>query len=140
MPIDGNFGQIVWDMNFKFVLPIIHINFDIQTKFEVNQTQIGHSIPKKLQKITKNLSPESTLIRSPPRFFTRSNSFCIISKRYCLWTWCRNKHHDVCRWHENLEAIGTSRWQFNTGLLEIKWNFIHLNVKFYWYQNSVLYL
>ena len=29
-----------WDMNLKFVLPIIYINFDIQTKFEVNQTQI----------------------------------------------------------------------------------------------------
>ena len=32
-------------MNFKFVLPTIYINFDIQTKFGVNQTQIGHSIP-----------------------------------------------------------------------------------------------
>ena len=35
------------DMDFKFVLPNIYINFDIQTNFEVNQTQIGHSIPKK---------------------------------------------------------------------------------------------
>ena len=34
-------------MDFKFVLPSIYINFDIQTKFEVNQTQIGYSIPKK---------------------------------------------------------------------------------------------
>ena len=34
------------DMDFKFVLPGIKINFDIQTNFEVNQTQIGHSIPK----------------------------------------------------------------------------------------------
>ena len=42
----------VRDINFKFVLPIIYINFNIQTKFEVNQTKIGHSIPKKLQKIT----------------------------------------------------------------------------------------
>ena len=41
------------DMDFKFVLPCIYINFDIQTNFEVNQTQIGHSIPKILQKITK---------------------------------------------------------------------------------------
>ena len=40
-------------MNFRFVLPRIYINFDIQTKFEVNQTQIGHSISKKLQKFTK---------------------------------------------------------------------------------------
>ena len=29
---------MVRDMNFKFVLPSIHINFDMQTKFEVNQT------------------------------------------------------------------------------------------------------
>ena len=32
------------DMNFKFVFPSIYINFDIQTKFKVNQTKIGHSI------------------------------------------------------------------------------------------------
>ena len=25
VPIDGHFGQIFWDMNFKFVLPIIYI-------------------------------------------------------------------------------------------------------------------
>ena len=52
-PQDGYFGDIFWDMDFQLVLPNIHINFDIQTKFEVNQTQIGHSIPKKLQKLTK---------------------------------------------------------------------------------------
>ena len=34
------------DMDFKFVLPRIYIDFDIQTNFEVNQTQISHSIPK----------------------------------------------------------------------------------------------
>ena len=28
-------------MNFKFVLPSININFDVQTEFEVNQTKIG---------------------------------------------------------------------------------------------------
>ena len=33
------------DMDFKFVLPMIYSNFDIQTNFEVNQTQIIHSIP-----------------------------------------------------------------------------------------------
>ena len=32
------------DMNFKFVFRRIYINFDIQTKFEVNQTKIGHYI------------------------------------------------------------------------------------------------
>ena len=40
--IVGHFDQ--WlenrDMNFKFVLTSIHINVDIQTKFEVNQNQI----------------------------------------------------------------------------------------------------
>ena len=37
-------------MDFKFVLPSIYINFDIQINFEVNQTQIGHSIPKNTPK------------------------------------------------------------------------------------------
>ena len=37
-------SAILLDMDFKIVLPRIYINFDIQTKFEVNQTQIGHSI------------------------------------------------------------------------------------------------
>ena len=47
-------------MNFKFVLPIIYINFDIiQTKLEVNQTKIGHFIPKKLQKISKMSLPQN---------------------------------------------------------------------------------
>ena len=34
------------DMDLKFVLPDIYINSDIQTNFEVNQTQIGYSILK----------------------------------------------------------------------------------------------
>ena len=38
------------DMDFKFVFTSIYINFDMQTKFEVNQTQIGHSIPKNTPK------------------------------------------------------------------------------------------
>ena len=42
----ANLGKLV-DMDFKFVLPGSYINFDIQTNFEVNQNQIGHSIPKK---------------------------------------------------------------------------------------------
>ena len=41
------------DMDFKFVLPIIYINFDIQTSFKVNQIQIAHSITKNTRKITK---------------------------------------------------------------------------------------
>ena len=47
------FWPSFWDMDFKLVLPSIYINFDIQTKFEVNQTQIGYFIPKQLQKLTK---------------------------------------------------------------------------------------
>ena len=49
-------------MNFKFVLPRIHINVDIQTKFEVKQTQIGHSIPKKLQKLPKVAISQNSIL------------------------------------------------------------------------------
>ena len=59
VPIYGYFGQIFWDMNFKFVLLRIYINFDIQTKFEVNQTQIGHSIPKNTPKTHQSGREES---------------------------------------------------------------------------------
>ena len=45
----GLLGNLV-DMDFKFVLPYIYINFDIQTNFAVNQTQFGHSIPKNTPK------------------------------------------------------------------------------------------
>ena len=38
------------DMDFKFGVPSIYINFDTQTNFEVNQTQINHSISKKSPK------------------------------------------------------------------------------------------
>ena len=47
-------------MDFKLVLPSIYINFDIQTKFEVIQTQIGHSILKN----SKN-SPKWPYLKSP---------------------------------------------------------------------------
>ena len=40
-------------MNFKFVLLLIYIYFDIRTKFKVNQTQIGNSIPQETPKITR---------------------------------------------------------------------------------------
>ena len=36
----GYFGNIYWDMDFKFVLPFIYINNKWQTKLEVNWTQI----------------------------------------------------------------------------------------------------
>ena len=43
VPIDGHFGQIG-----------TYITFDIQTNFEVNRTQIGHSIPKNTPKSHSN--------------------------------------------------------------------------------------
>ena len=51
---------MVRDMNQW--LRSIHINFDIQTKPEVNQTQIGHSIPKKLQKLTKVAISQNSIL------------------------------------------------------------------------------
>ena len=38
------------DMDFKFGFLGIYIYFDTQTNFEVNQTQINHSIPKNTPK------------------------------------------------------------------------------------------
>ena len=38
------------DMDFKFVFTCIYIDFDKQANFEVNQTQISHSIPKNTPK------------------------------------------------------------------------------------------
>ena len=32
----GYFGYIYWDMDFKFVLPIIYIKIEGQTQLEVN--------------------------------------------------------------------------------------------------------
>ena len=60
------------DMEFKFVLPSIYINFEKQTNFEVNQTQIGHSIPKSTPKFTKTaISQDPILLKchSPKSLF-----------------------------------------------------------------------
>ena len=54
-------------MDFKLVFPAFTLTV-IQTKFEVNQTQIGYSIPKKLQKLTKvaiSLNPILPKCHSP---------------------------------------------------------------------------
>ena len=45
------------DMDFKFILRKIYINFDIQINFEVNQTQIGHSIPKNTNMMAISQNP-----------------------------------------------------------------------------------
>ena len=37
-------ANFLYNMDFKFVLPIIHINIKVQTKLEVNWTQINHFI------------------------------------------------------------------------------------------------
>ena len=34
VPIDGHFAQMFRDMDFTFVFPIIHSNFDIQTNLK----------------------------------------------------------------------------------------------------------
>ena len=65
------------------VLPFIYINLDIQTKFEVNQTQIGHSIPKKnLQKSTKMAISQNQIL-----------SKCLHQKAYSsyIFQWIRLK-------------------------------------------------
>ena len=68
-------GKFV-NMDFKFVFPSIYINFDTQTNFEVNQTQISHSIPKNTPKnhqsghISKPHFAQVSFIKksSPPTF------------------------------------------------------------------------
>ena len=62
VPIDGHFGQMFWDMNFKFVLPFIYINFDIQTKFEVNQTQISQIATSQNPILPKCHTPKNLLL------------------------------------------------------------------------------
>ena len=63
------------DMNFKFVFPSIYINFDIQNKFEVNQTKINHSIlqntPKTHQSghISKPHFAQVSFTKKPTTFF-----------------------------------------------------------------------
>ena len=66
-------------MTFIFVLPIIYINFDIQTKFKVNQTQIGHSIPKKTPKTHQGGHISKVNAKSPPKVIhARSISFYLV--------------------------------------------------------------
>ena len=61
LPINGHFGHFL-RYELQICLPFIYINFDIQTKFEVYQTQIGHSISKKLQKLTKVAIPQNPIL------------------------------------------------------------------------------
>ena len=56
MSINGHFGQIVrYRLQICFARCGIYINFDIQTNFEVNQTQISHSIHKNTPAFFKDL-------------------------------------------------------------------------------------
>ena len=81
------------DMDFKFVFPCIYINFDLQTKFEVNQTEIGQSIPKNTPKthqsghISKpNFAQVSfTKKPTPPTFF---NEFFWNGQNQCKYGFC----------------------------------------------------
>ena len=49
-PNTSYFGHIVWDMDFKFVFPIISIDIKGQTKLEVNWTKIDHFTRQKPDK------------------------------------------------------------------------------------------
>ena len=85
VPIDGHFSHIFWDMNFKFVLPYIYINFDIQTKFEVNQTQFqkthqsGHISKPHFAQMSFTKKP------TPPTF---SNEFVWNVQNQCKYGFC----------------------------------------------------
>ena len=62
------------DMDFKFVLLSFYINFDIHTNFEVNLTQISHSISKNTPKthhISKPHFAQVSFTKKPttPTFF-----------------------------------------------------------------------
>ena len=52
LPIDGHFRQIV-RYGLQICFTRIYSNFDIQSNFEVNQTQNIHFIPINTEKITK---------------------------------------------------------------------------------------
>ena len=64
------------DMDFKFVLPSININFDIHTNFEVDQTPISHYVSKNTPKthqsdqISKPNFAQGSFTKNPttPRF------------------------------------------------------------------------
>ena len=69
LPIDGDFVQMFWDVDFRFVLPSIYIGFDVQTDLRVNRTQIGHFVPKLPKRaisqnpiLPKFYSPKSLLL------------------------------------------------------------------------------
>ena len=77
------FWPSFWDMDFKLVLPSIYINFDVQTKFEVNQTQIGHSIPKKTPK-----THQSGHISKPHFVQVSFNEFVCNFQNRCKYGFC----------------------------------------------------
>ena len=81
-------------MDFKLVLPSIYINFDVQTKFEVNQTQIGHSIQKKTPKthqsghISKPHFAQVSFTKkpTPPTFFNEFGHHGQLISQNCVLT------------------------------------------------------
>ena len=85
VPIDG---QMFWDMNFKFVFPSIYIRFDIQTKFEVDQTKTGHSILQKLT-IGHISEPILTSVNHHKAYFSYIFRFiCWIVQNQCKYGFC----------------------------------------------------
>ena len=75
------------DMDFKFVLPSIYINFDIQTNFEVNQTQIGHSVPKNTPKITRMAISQNPILPKchSPKSLLLLHFSMNLSEAYRFW-------------------------------------------------------
>ena len=57
--------QIFWDMDFKFVLPIISIYIEGQTKLEVNWTQIDYFSLQKNTKMAMFQNPILPKCQSP---------------------------------------------------------------------------
>ena len=61
VPIDDHFGHFFWDMNFKFVLPFIYINFDIQVWSQLDPNWPFYP-PKKLQKNSKTAISQNPIL------------------------------------------------------------------------------
>ena len=99
VPIDGHFGQMLWDIDFKFVLPPIYINFDVQTNFKVNQTQIVHAVPNKSLKWSYLKTPFCLPPPPPPLKF-------ILEYRKKGYVACVKYNNETCSGFDTALDIG----------------------------------
>ena len=58
----GYFGHVFWNMDFKFVLPIIYIDVKEQTQLEVNWTEFYRFGPQKWPYLETQFLPKSLLL------------------------------------------------------------------------------